>query len=64
MSYKNKCIEIELIKDRIHIEIQDFSIGNMDFVQSPIQEFSTILECSCLPLRQINYSPQAQLKGH
>lgn len=50
MSDKNKGIEIELIKVRIHIEIQDFSIGNTDFVQSTIQEFSPVLEYSCLPL--------------
>lgn len=62
MSYKNKHIETELIKVTIHIEIQDFTVGNKDFVQSTIQDiFWNVLACL---FRQIYCSSQTQLKGH
>lgn len=38
MCYRNRHIETKLVKVRIHIEIQDFTMGNKDFMQSTIQD--------------------------
>lgn len=62
MSYKNKHIETELIKVRIHIEIQDFTVGNKDFVQSTIEDI--FWNALAWLFRQIYCFSQTQLKGH
>lgn len=46
MSSKNKHVKTVLIKVRIHIEIQDFTVGNNDFVLSAIQDiFWNVFAC-------------------
>lgn len=60
MSSKNKHVKTVLIKVRIHIEIQDFTVGNNDFVLSAIQDiFWNVFACL---FRQIYRSSQRQLK--